>query len=69
MERQRLGLPIEIVVVVLIAKLVMPGLVSGIHVLWRPQQKDVDGRGKPGHDEKKNHFQVGRKRLKKLAAL
>jgi hypothetical protein len=31
-------------------KLVMPGLVPGIHVfLWC--SKDVDGRDKPGHDE------------------
>jgi hypothetical protein len=29
---------------------VMPGLVPGIHVL-APQQEDVDGRVKPGHDE------------------
>jgi hypothetical protein len=28
----------------------MPGLVPGIHVLLR-DQKDVDGRVKPGHDE------------------
>jgi hypothetical protein len=31
-------------------KAVMPGLVPGIHVL-RPEQEDVDGRVKPGHDE------------------
>jgi len=37
------------------AKLVMPGLVPGIHVLIRLAGKtDVDGRGKPGHDEKAN---------------
>jgi hypothetical protein len=30
---------------------VMPGLVPGIHVLSPQQQKDVDGRDKPGHDE------------------
>ena len=29
-------------------KLVMPGLVPGIHVLL--SAKDVDGRDKPGHD-------------------
>jgi hypothetical protein len=29
----------------------MPGLVPGIHVLTA-LQKDVDGRDKPGHDEK-----------------
>jgi hypothetical protein len=34
------------------AKLVMPGLVPGIHVLLYLSQKDVDGRDKPGHDEK-----------------
>jgi hypothetical protein len=29
----------------------MPGLVPGIHVLLgRNRKKDVDGRGKPGHD-------------------
>jgi citronellyl-CoA dehydrogenase len=28
----------------------MPGLVPGIHVLALPQQQDVDGRDKPGHD-------------------
>jgi hypothetical protein len=30
---------------------VMPGLVPGIHVLTA-SKKDVDGRDKPGHDEK-----------------
>jgi hypothetical protein len=29
-----------------------PGFVPGIHVLWQRQQ-DVDGRDKPGHDEKR----------------
>ena len=33
------------------AKLVMPGLVPGIHV-FHLSKKDVDGRDKPGHDEK-----------------
>jgi hypothetical protein len=33
------------------AKLVMPGLVPGIHVLGHIRKKDVDGRDKPGHDE------------------
>jgi hypothetical protein len=28
---------------------VMPGLVPGIHV-FASKPKDVDGRGKPGHD-------------------
>jgi hypothetical protein len=32
------------------AKLVMPGLVPGIHV-FASFKKDVDGRVKPGHDE------------------
>jgi hypothetical protein len=36
----------------LLVKLVMPGLDPGIHVLPSPQQEDVDGRVKPGHDEK-----------------
>jgi hypothetical protein len=32
---------------------VMPGLVPGIHVLLAHREtKDVDGRDKPGHDEK-----------------
>jgi hypothetical protein len=31
-------------------------------------KKDVDGRDKPGHDEKANHFQTVRKSLKNLAA-
>jgi hypothetical protein len=30
----------------------MPGLVPGIHVLSPREKKDVDGRDKPGHDEK-----------------
>jgi hypothetical protein len=30
----------------------MPGLVPGIHVFGRSNKKDVDGRDKPGHDEK-----------------
>jgi hypothetical protein len=33
-------------------KLVMPGLVPGIHALHTfVRKKDVDGRDKPGHDE------------------
>jgi hypothetical protein len=44
-----------------IAKLVMPGLVPGIHVLAFPQsKKDVDGRDKPGHDES-DSFSVRRR--------
>jgi hypothetical protein len=35
------------------SKFVMPGLVPGIHVLWCGGKKDVDGRAKPGHDEKR----------------
>ena len=30
----------------------MPGLVPGIHALQRDSKKDVDGRDKPGHDER-----------------
>jgi hypothetical protein len=30
----------------------MPGLVPGIHVFAAAREKDVDGRDKPGHDEK-----------------
>ncbi|SHK06133.1 hypothetical protein SAMN05444159_2312 [Bradyrhizobium lablabi] len=50
--------PMEPVVLV---KLVMPGLVPGIHVLQVENKKDVDGRDKPGHD-------VVRKCLDGLAA-
>jgi D-alanyl-D-alanine dipeptidase len=33
----------------------MPGLVPAIHVLLaEAPQQDVDGRDKPGHDEKSN---------------
>jgi hypothetical protein len=32
-------------------KLVMPGLVPGIHVFPSDRAKDVDGRDKPGHDD------------------
>ena len=33
----------------------MPGLVPGIHVFLQVlQDKDVDGRDKPGHDDEKN---------------
>jgi hypothetical protein len=28
----------------------MPALGAGIHVLFYPEIKDVDGRDKPGHD-------------------
>jgi hypothetical protein len=38
--------------VFLLAKLVMPGLEPGIHVFVSVMQEDVDGRDKPGHDEK-----------------
>jgi hypothetical protein len=31
---------------------VMPGLVPGIHVFATTSEKDVDGRVKPGHDER-----------------
>jgi GTP-binding protein len=34
----------------------MPGLVPGIHVLPCVSKKDVDGRDKPGHDEKRVTF-------------
>jgi hypothetical protein len=30
----------------------MPGLVPGIHVLNVPHKEDVDGRDKPGHDQR-----------------
>jgi hypothetical protein len=32
---------------------VMPGLVPGIHVLLSCGWNNVDGRDKPGHDERK----------------
>jgi hypothetical protein len=32
-------------------RLVMPGLVPGIHVFRAPCEEVVDGRVKPGHDE------------------
>jgi hypothetical protein len=35
-------------------KLVMPGLVPGIHVLAALSKKAVDGRDRPGQDEKAN---------------
>jgi hypothetical protein len=46
----------------------MPGLVPGIHVLAALRKTDVDGRDKPGHDEKENHFHVVRKSPQTLAA-
>jgi hypothetical protein len=33
--------------------IVMPGLVPGIRFFPSWQKKDVDGRDKPGHDERK----------------
>jgi hypothetical protein len=39
----------------------MPGLVPGIHVFASPSKKDVDGRDKPGHDEKKRIFSQAQK--------
>jgi hypothetical protein len=36
----------------------MPGLVPGIHVSGDGYKEDVDGRDKPGHDEKSNHFRI-----------
>jgi hypothetical protein len=41
-----------LIVSVLLAKLVMSGLVPGIHVFAASSKEDVDGRTKPGHDEK-----------------
>jgi hypothetical protein len=51
---------------VVAAKLVMPGLVPGIHILARVERRH--GRDKPGHDEKASHFQAVREGLKILAA-
>jgi hypothetical protein len=47
----------------------MPGLVPGMHVFASPGKKDVDGRDKPGHDEKRrsqklNPFAVHQRFLK-----
>ena len=42
----------------LMVVLVLPGLVPGIHVLALLSKKDVDGRDKPGHDERASHFRV-----------
>jgi hypothetical protein len=36
----------------------MPGLVPGIHVSLCCETKDVDGRDKPGHDERLRIFPV-----------
>ena len=33
-------------------EVVMPGLVPGIHVFTSSSEEDVDGRDKPGHDER-----------------
>ena len=41
------------------AKLVMPGLVPGIHVLTALQQERRDGRDKPGHDEDRSFAKCG----------
>ena len=41
--------------------LVMPGLVPGIHVFEQRDKNDVDGRDKPGHDERKQ-LGIGRRR-------
>jgi hypothetical protein len=31
----------------------VPALVAGIHVFGAARKKDVDGRDKPGHDDRK----------------
>jgi hypothetical protein len=41
-----------------VVKLVMPGLVPGMTPLPGLNKKDVDGRDKPGHDDKENRFQL-----------
>jgi len=35
------------------SRIVMPGLVPGIHVFLDGRSKDVDGRDEPGHDEER----------------
>jgi hypothetical protein len=47
---------------------VMPGRVPGIHVFGTTSKEDVDGRDKPGHDEKATHSQYVRQRLRMLTA-
>jgi hypothetical protein len=42
--------------VALTGGLVMPGLVPGSHVFVSKTKKDVDGRDKPGHDERTHSF-------------
>jgi hypothetical protein len=37
----------------------MPGLVPGIQVFLHPSKKDLDGRDKPGHDERENLLKPG----------
>jgi hypothetical protein len=47
------------------AKLVMPGLVPGIHVLDELcRKKSVDGRDKPGHGENEMMRGCGRRLLR-----
>ncbi len=41
------------------SKRVMPGLVPGIHAFFaRPKKEDVDGRAKPGHDERRGGGEI-----------
>jgi len=47
---------------------VMPGFVPSIHVFGINSKEDMDGRDKPGHDEKAIHFRYIRVSLKTLAA-
>jgi hypothetical protein len=47
----------------------MPGLSRASTSYGGDNNKDVDGRDKPGHDEKANHVQAVRKSLKVLSAL
>jgi hypothetical protein len=47
---------------------IMPGLVPGIHVFATTSREDVEGRDKPGHDEKATHSQYARQRLRMLPA-
>jgi hypothetical protein len=51
-----------------LTKLVMPGLVPGIHVLAGLKQERRGWPDEPGHDEKENRFQLVRKSLKMLDA-
>src|SRR3954471_872305 len=47
---------------------VMPGLVPGIHVFLQSRCKDVDGRGKPRHDDDLNNCKRNASTIAELSA-